>query len=120
MSLQVLALRSWPHRRVTITDFGVGADVLDLAGLAPTFSGFNAAAIVLGAAATFADYLDAATIGGTENEISWFQFEGNTFVVANDGTGGFSAAADAVIQLSGLVDLSDSVFAATPQTITFG
>ena len=112
---------------LTIADATAG-DTIDFAGITTgTLSNAGAfgAATTLGAAATFDQYLNAAADqdGSTNAVAEWFQFEGNTYVVISndDGTGGASAGftdgTDAVVQLTGLVDLSNDTFAAEVLTI---
>ena len=70
---------------------------------------FNSTAIALGTNATFADYLDAGTASnGSEGELSWFQFGGNTYVVQDNSSNlSFDVAnGDLVVELVGLLDLS--------------
>lgn len=70
---------------------------------------FNTAAISLGTNATFADYLDSGTAtAGSEGELSWFQFGGNTYIVQdNSSNTTFDVAnGDIVVELVGLLDLS--------------
>jgi S-layer protein len=71
------------------------------------------AAIVLAGAATFSDYLNAATITsatpGTNGVWAWFQFGGNTYVVADQTNATvFTAATDFLVELTGLVSLTNS------------
>ena len=73
---------------------------------------FNADMIELADTAAFADYLAAASsvsAGENDLELSWFQFQGNTFlVVDNDATDAFVNGTDQIVKITGLVDLSDS------------
>ena len=52
------------------------------------------------------------------NEVSWFQYGANTYIVANDGTTGF-AAGDLVVKLTGLVDLTNATLDAATDYLTF-
>ena len=94
--------------RSVITDFGAG-DTIKM-GISANGSGadnaLGDALVVNDPKATLDDYVNAAT--QTEG-VAWFQYEGNTYVVVNDGTAGFDAKADYIVQLSGSVDLSDAV-----------
>ena len=83
----------------------------------------------MGANATFLDYASQVVINGgdtsTNGAIGWFQFGGNTFVVQGmhdaTATASFVNGTDQIVQLTGLVDLSNVVFAAgTGGSITFG
>jgi len=76
---------------------------------------FGATAITLGDTAAFKDFADAVvTAGGvggaTNGYIGWFQYAGNTYVVESmhDGAGtpGFQNGIDAIVRITGLVDLS--------------
>lgn len=103
----------------TITDLSAG-DVIDLA----TGSGFTSTKVSLAGAATFAQYLDAAIVaaaaGATTKGAAWFQFGGDTFLVAEADTssGNTYGSGDAVIAITGLVDLSKAVFNATTGDLT--
>jgi len=114
-----------------ITAIAVG-DTVDFAGATAngTLVAQNAAAmaaskVTLGSAATFDQYLDAAADqdGSANGTFEWFQFGGNTFgVISNDdgtvGTSaGFTSGTDAIVQFSGVVDLSSSAIAAEVLTI---
>ena len=99
----------------TITDLTFGPtaaerDVLTFDSAADTnVETFNTTAISLGTNATFADYLDAGTAtAGSEGELSWFQFGGNTYIVQdNSSNTSFDVAnGDIVVELVGLLDLS--------------
>ena len=81
---------------------------------------FKAAAITLAGTAVFQDYANAAVNSTTAaNDIVWFQFSGNTYVIQDAATGGaaYNDAADTIIQLAGLIDLSTASFNATQGTI---
>lgn len=91
----------------TITDFAAGDSVKLLAGnvLAGATLGAKTA---LDATVTNIDLaLAIASLTDTANEVSWFQYGTNTYIVANDGTAGF-AAGDLVVKLTGLVDLTNA------------
>lgn len=104
---------------MVIADLTAG-DTIDFSAIftvgAVTAEKMNAAETVLGSAATFQQYLDnASSTAGTQfgaagsDAISWFQFENNTYIVLDNtnGTQTFTAA-DSVIKITGLVDLSAS------------
>lgn len=107
---------------VTITDAAVG-DKLDLVGISTNGAiadGAFGAAVTLGAAATLAQYLDAAAAGdGSGTSVAkWFQFGGDTYVVVDSSAGAtFVSGADAVIKLTGLVTLTTSAFATEVLTL---
>lgn len=97
----------------TITDFSAGDSIDFAAGVA-----FNSDMFALDGTVTNLDLaLDAAGDSNAAGEISWFQYSGNTYIVADtDATLGFSAG-DTVVKLTGLVDLSDASLAATVLTL---
>lgn len=102
--------------RSVITDFGAG-DTIEMGSSANGSGADNAlgdALVVNDPKATLDDYVNAAT---QTAGVAWFQYEGNTYVVVNDGTAGFNASADYIVQLSGSVDLSDAVMASGSLTL---
>jgi S-layer protein len=106
---------------LNITDLAVG-DKIDLAGVAAAAiaNGAVGAAVTLGASATLAQYLNAAAAGngGAAAIDTWFQFGGDTYLVVDNGAGAtFAAATDAIIRITGLVDLEDSTAASSIITI---
>lgn len=97
----------------TITDLEAG-DMIDFA--AGASGAFQSTKVTLG---TGVNNLEQALLAAvtTANNVSWFQYGANTYLVADtDGSGGFNAG-DTVIELTGLVDLSASTLAATVLTI---
>jgi len=77
-------------------------------------------------ATTLSDYVNAAAsaAAGTNGALNWFQFGGNTYMVADNNAsstfdaigavgGGGGTFKDEIIQLNGLVDLSSSVVTVT-------
>ena len=71
--------------------------------------------VVLGAAASFSDYLSASVVLGgdssTDGHYAWFVYGGNTYVVEsthNETTNASFVAADRVVQLTGVVNLTGS------------
>jgi S-layer protein len=93
----------------TITDATAG-DRIQLFDVASGTEVWNTTAISLAGTASFSDYLNAASTSGTgatTAQISWFAFGGNTYIVedASDSTS-FFAGTDAVVALTGVVDLS--------------
>ena len=96
----------------TITDL-VAGDMITF-GAAITF---NATAVNIAAASTLSEaiILAEAANGAVANQVAWFQYGGNTYLVDDaNGNGDFIAAAasvdvvDQVVKLTGLVDLSAS------------
>ncbi len=95
----------------TITDAAAG-DRLELSNRGTET--FATARLNLAATATFADYLNLAASGdgSLAGRISWFQFNGNTYVVEDLSAGAtFANGSDIVVALSGLVDLSTASLA---------
>ena len=99
----------------TITDAHVG-DVLQLKGAGGT-EVFSPTKVTLQNTAVFQDYANTvAAAGGSaagNGYVSWFQFNGDTYVVQSlhNNTGsqlGFIDGIDQVVKLQGLVDLSNS------------
>lgn len=93
--------------RSVITDFGAGDTIkMGSANGSGADNALGDALVVNDPKATLDDYVNAAT---QAEGVAWFQYEGNTYVVVNDGAAGFDAKADYIVQLSGSVDLSDAV-----------
>lgn len=110
----------------TITDFAKG-DILNLTTLS---TGTNVIAdiatvakVTLGANATLAQYLDAATAGVPAANVAtaaWFQFGADTYVVVDNSAATVytpGAAADQFVKLAGLVDLTTAKIAGELLTI---
>ena len=103
----------------SVTGMAAG-DKIDLSGVTATARADSAlgAKITLGGAATFANYLDAATAGVVADNgaatMAWFQLNGNTYIVVDTETGfgvdgtTFQDGVDSVIELVGLVTLTTS------------
>lgn len=99
----------------TIADIQAGDSIKLLAGNVGTTLGAKTA---LTAGVTTLDLaLAIATLTDVVNEVSWFQYGTNTYIVANDGTAGFNAG-DLVVKLTGLVDLSTSTLDTTTDYLT--
>ena len=104
---------------LTISDLAVG-DTIDIAGIDAGTATWNATELELGAGATLAQYLDAAaaaTTGATNSVARWFQFDGDTYITNDNTDDATFAATDAVIEITGLVDLSDATLTTTVLTI---
>ncbi|WP_310610297.1 DUF4214 domain-containing protein [Limnohabitans sp.] len=100
----------------TITDFAAG----DLLQLSSTVTSFAAAKVALGSTATFQDYANAAISSLGANASGWFQFDGNTYVVADlgaDSTTAFTNNEDLIVKFTGLVDLGSASFNSTYYTV---
>lgn len=106
----------------TITDFAAG-DLLEMADAAS----FTSAKVTLGATAVFQDFANAAINALATNGAGWFQFGGDTYVVADmpagvspapaDNPSAFVNGQDYIVKLTGLIDLSQASFNATYNTI---
>ena len=90
---------------VTIAGMGKG-DRIDLAD-DTRMASFVAAKVTAPAGATFQKLLDTAAAGDL-GRVTWFQFEGNTYILQDLDryTIGFNPEADQLVKLTGLVDLS--------------
>jgi S-layer protein len=87
---------------------------------------FNATKMTLANTAVFQDYADAVVQAGGNASVNgafgWFQYGGDTYLVESrhDGSGvsaSFSNGVDAIVKLSGLVDLSTAGFSHTNSLI---
>lgn len=111
----------------TVNDFAAGDRLYFSTGSGAPVTTFNK--VTLSASATLSDYIHAAAsvTTGTHSQVSWFQFGGNTYVVQDNGnTNAFVANTDRVIELKGLLDLSDTptvkaavTVSGTTQTLTY-
>jgi S-layer protein len=92
----------------TISDFVSGTDKLNVNGINGAGTAFTATAINVNAAPDFAGALNLASNAAAAGTTSYFQFGGNTFVVVdnNAALSSFDAATDAVIRLTGVVNLT--------------
>lgn len=93
-----------------ITDAGSG-DILQFTSLAGTQT-FEKDQVTVSGQETLQSYLDAAahdSAGNTNGNVAWFQYQGNTYVVADySAATTFQDASDVVVKLQGLVDLSEA------------
>lgn len=98
----------------TILDFQAG-DLIQIAGI----GSFTSAKVTLGATAVFQDYANAAINSLGANGAGWFQYGGDTYIVADMGTNGtaFNNGEDFIVKIAGLVDLSNASFNDTYDTI---
>jgi hypothetical protein len=92
----------------TISDFVSGTDKLNVNGINGAGTAFTATAINVNAAPDFAGALNLASNAAAAGTTSYFQFGGNTFVVVdnNAALSSFDAGTDAVIRLTGVVNLT--------------
>lgn len=101
-----------------ITDFNTGNDTIDLSALGDLVQTSAANQIAVGNAVTNAgataelsDVVDAVTAVTNANELTWFNFGGNTYVVAEGAAGTDGATGDVlVIELTGVVALTAADF----------
>lgn len=99
----------------TITDFAAG-DLIKMAGA----DSFAASKVVQADTAVFQDYANAAMNAIGVDDVAWFQYLGNTYIVMDKGTTDsvtFINGNDFVVKLTGLVDLTDATFNDTHDTI---
>lgn len=86
----------------TIMDFEVG-DTLTIGSRAS-----DVKKVVLTEEMTFDQAVNTA-LAAVSTEVAWFEYKGNTYVVAdNDGSGDTFGANDYIVKLNGIVDLSDA------------
>jgi len=107
----------------SIQDFSIATGSNDTLQFGATAgSTFNTTKITLASAAALQDYLDNATVSGAANgNLSWFQFNANTYVVQNNSANTtFTGNVDIVVELVGLIDLSNSTQATGTGTLVGG
>ncbi|WP_302556236.1 bluetail domain-containing putative surface protein [uncultured Desulfovibrio sp.] len=100
----------------TITDFGAG-DTITMGSAANKLG----EAISLQDTAQFADYVNEAVKGNSTNNVSWFTFGENTYLVLDahaDAT--FNATSDMVVQLQGVFNLEGMTFDGDSMTLPEG
>lgn len=86
----------------TIMDFEVG-DTLTIGSRAS-----DVKKVVVTEEMTFDQAVNTA-LAAVSTEVAWFEYKGNTYVVAdNDGSGDTFGANDYIVKLNGIVDLSDA------------
>jgi S-layer protein len=98
----------------SIKDFVVG-DIIDFDDAATSL----VKQADLGVNAVFQDYANAAINTVAAEGLAWFQFNGNTYIVHDDGVNStvFTDSQDVVVELVGLIDLSKASFNATTATV---
>ncbi|ABB44991.1 Hemolysin-type calcium-binding region [Sulfurimonas denitrificans DSM 1251] len=98
---------------MTITDATAG-DYIKFTGA----DSFASSAVELGSTAVFQDYANEAINLIGANDIAWFQFDGNTYLVMDKtDTTVFTENQDVIVKLTGLIDLSTATFNDTADTI---
>jgi len=98
----------------TIADFTAGTDKINVADLTNGTGVFAATAVNVSAAPDFQGALNLASAGtGAVNAaVSYFQYQGNTYIVVdNSADTTFNATTDGVIKLTGLVNVTATDFA---------
>lgn len=98
----------------TIVDF-LSGDTIDFAGATT----FKSAGISLDSTAVFQDYANAAINSAGVNELAWFVFGGNTYIVMDVGANGtsFLNGTDMIVKITGSIDLSTASFNTTFGTL---
>ena len=91
----------------TVTDFSTKGESIHFAGAAATL-GSNITSNLDASTSTFKDYVNYAVEHTAQHSVSWFTYNGNTYVVDNESNAatGFTANVDTVVKLSGTVDLT--------------
>lgn len=103
-----LATNSSGYASIAGTAAELSGDVIQFgAGIAD----FAAAKIVLAGTAVFQDYANEATKSAlADNNVSWFQFQGDTYVVQNNSMStSFDNGVDAIVKIVGLVNFTYNV-----------
>ncbi|WP_429559268.1 DUF4214 domain-containing protein [Paraburkholderia youngii] len=92
----------------TVTDFSTKGEAIHFATGGATALGSNITANLDASTSTFKDYVNYAVEHTAQHSVSWFTYNGNTYVVDNESHGatGFTAGSDTVVKLSGTVDLT--------------
>jgi S-layer protein len=102
----------------TITDLS-SADLIQFLGA----DSFQTSKVSLGDTAVFQDYANSAVNAVGADDLAWFQFAGNTYVVMDYVAGGgidstvFINGEDLIVRLTGLIDLRLASFNDTFDTI---
>lgn len=104
--------------KATITDFAAGDSVKLLAGNTLAAATLGAKTELTVAVTTLDAALQLASLTDVANEVSWFQYGSDTYIVANDGVVGLGAG-DLVVKLTGTLDLSASTLDTTTDYLTF-
>ncbi len=98
----------------TITDLGAGDSIKFDTGATNFLNG----KVTLADTAVFQDYANAAVNLTTGGNVAWFQLGGNTYVIENtSGSTSFVNGTDAIVKITGTVDLSTAAFSATTHSL---
>lgn len=94
----------------SIQDFSTADDVIQVFHTATGNETFNKTKITLASNAVFSDFVEVASSGTATNGIvSWFQFNGNTYLVQdNSAATNFVNGEDTIVEIVGLVDFSQA------------
>ncbi len=105
--------------KVTITDLTAG-DTIKFAAHTTGTEAFNKTKVDVSGALNLDNALTAAFAGdgSTNGIINWFQFAGNTYIVEDVTVANAATAGDIVVKINGVVDLSNSAYDATSDTLT--
>ncbi len=101
----------------TITDLSAG-DSIQFNGAAASFV---AAKVALANTAVFQDYANAAIANTSQNQVAWFQYGGDTYVVEHNSANGatsFANATDIIVKVAGQVDLTGAAFSTTTHALS--
>ncbi|MYN44001.1 DUF4214 domain-containing protein [Pseudoduganella sp. FT93W] len=103
----------------TITDISAGDKI--------TFNSaavnFLASKVTLANTAVFQDYANEAIKLSSDGQVSWFQYNGDTYIVENAtgaSTTQFTNGTDIIVKLTGIVDLSTASFSSSTHTVLIG
>jgi S-layer protein len=69
----------------------------------------------------FQDYANAAIANTTQNQVAWFQYGGDTYVVEHNSANGatsFANATDIIVKVAGQVDLTGAAFSTTTHALS--
>lgn len=105
------------NNAATITD-ALSGDVIQFTGA----TSFKAAGLSLDSTAVFQDYANAAIVSGNVNQMVWFNYGGNTYIVmetsSSDANDSFVNGTDVVVKITGTLDLSTGAsYNATSNTL---
>lgn len=119
----VIGVASNVNTYATITDAHVG-DTIEFAGLISTTAQFSQTQVTLASTAVFQDYANAAvhTAAVAAGDAAWFQYGGNTYIVVNNkGTETtFTNGTDAIVKLTGTIDLSHTSLSTSHGSLLIG
>jgi S-layer protein len=98
----------------TITDLASGDKIQFTAGA----DSFVASKVTLADTAIFQDYANQAIALTDNSDVSWFQWNGNTYIIENVSNGtSFLNGTDVIVRITGAVDLSTASFSSSADTL---